>query len=327
VVGEGAEFIRAWARSTDEALALPCVLHADGPTATPSYEVEWQTMPLLKVPGHERYYYLAGRGCKGKCSFCATAWVQPHQTAPEGLIRRVISYVADRDRGKLTLVTNDSGEVGRCSVVNAQSVRVRDYLANPRRYKASMLHLGIEGWEEETRRAWGKPVSDEEIRYLIEVTAAERQPCELFFIVGYPGWSMESVRRFGETVLALDNSPQVRIKATYLDPCPHTPLGHLPVEGSYCDIAEVFRLLNGRNKRIRVYPTRSRARSAWRTVLHRCTPEEAVRLGKQPQDTNEAVSWDRFAREIERRGLTHLLTRGPTTLESRIAPQMRRQAA
>lgn len=319
VVGEGAEFIAAWGADPDAALTLPCVLRCNGPSAVPSYVVDWAHMPLLKVPGHERYYYMAGRGCKGKCAFCATSWTQPKQTAPAWLLSQVVGYVEGRDRGALTLITNDSESVRESRVVNAQSVRVRDYLANPKRYKAAMLHFGVEAWDEDTRRKWGKPIGDAELCQLMAVTAQERQPCELFFIVGYPGWSMADVRRFA-SLLDLDtrNAPQIRIKATYLDPCPHTPLGDTEITESFCDIGETFAALNSRNKRIRVFPTRSRGRSAWRSVLHRCTPEEALRLGPQPKDTNTAQSWGAFAAQLRAKGLDHLLHRPPAELESRI---------
>jgi hypothetical protein len=320
VIGEGAEFIRTWAQNPAAALALPCVLTRRGPPAVPSYEVGWQHMPLLKVPGHERFYYLGGRGCKGKCAFCATAWTQPYMCAPASLVSDVVRYVESMKRGKLTLVSNDSVPLVASHVVNAQSVRVRDYLANPKRYKASMLHFGVEGWDEDTRKHWGKPISDHDLRMLLAVTAKERQVCELFFIVGYPGWSMVDVQRFADTVLDLDtrNAPQIRVKVTYLDPCPHTPLGSLEIGESFCDPSAVFGILNSRNKRIRVFPTRSRGRSAWRGVLHRSTPEEAVLLGPQPTDTNMPGSWDVFVARLRNIGLESLLTRPPDQLEARI---------
>jgi hypothetical protein len=320
VIGEGAEFIRAWGADPDAALALPCALRKDGPPAVPSYAVDWAHMPLLKVPGCERYYYMAGRGCKGKCLFCATSWTQPRQTAPAWLLSRVVGYVESKSRGALTLITNDSEPIRESPVVNAQSVRVRDYLANPKRYKASMLHFGIEAWDEETRRKWGKPIGDIELRQLLAVTAQERQACELFFIVGYPGWSMDDVRRFAVDILDLDtrNAPQIRVKVTYLDPCPHTPLGDTEIADAYCDVAAVFAALNSRNKRIRVFPTRSRGRSAWRSVLHRCTPEDALTLGSQPKDTNTAQSWGAFVAQLRAKGLAHLLSRPPAELERRV---------
>lgn len=304
VVGEGWEFIRAWARDGDGALALDCVATRARPSARPSYSIPWQLAPLVRVPGRERYYYLAGRGCKGRCSFCATAAVQPYANAPQGLVNGAVRFVEARGRGKLTLITNDSSPVRQSPVVNAQSVRVRDYLRAPGRYKATMLRFGIEAWTEEQRRAWHKPIANEEILELLHVTGKHRQSCELFFLVGYPGWSMADVEAFAEMLPAdARNSPAVRVKCTYLDPCPHTELASVTVNPDYCDTREVFRIMNSRNKRVRVYPTRSAARSAWRTVLHRCDAGEALRLGPQPTDTNTAHSFAQFVTRLRAVGL------------------------
>ena len=312
VVGEGEEFVREWGNDPDSALALPCVLNMErfekGLEIVPSYNVPYRNMPLLKLPGKERYYYLAGRGCKGKCSFCATSWTQPHSQCPNGLIKKVVKYVEDR-KGKLNLISNDSDAVERSPSVNAQSVRVVDYLKEPERYKSSMLHFGIEFWDEPSRTKSGKPVKDSDIRKLIEITKEQKQKCELFFIVGYPGWSMESVRNFADSVIepSIDRSPAVHIKCTYLDPCPHTPLAETPVNPEWCDIKGVFAELNSRNKRIRVFPTRSAGRSAWRTALHRCTPEEALRLPVEPKDTNVSDSFPQFEKTLHHAGLGYLL--------------------
>lgn len=313
VVGEGQEFIDAWGRcGADAALSLPCVLTMDrykqGDPVIPSYQVPYSSVPLLRLPGKERYYYLAGRGCKGKCSFCATSWTQPHTQCPDKIIKRVVKYVEDRG-GKLNLISNDSDSVERSPSVNAQSVRVVDYLKSPERYKSSMLHFGIEFWDERSRMVNGKPIKDSDICDVLRVTKEQKQKCEFFFIVGYHGWSMNSVRDFADSVIAptVDRSPAIHIKCTYLDPCPHTPMSDTPVSPEWCDIKGVFAELNSRNKRIRVFPTRSAGRSAWRTALHRCTPEEVVILPPEPKDTNKAESFGRFKEQLSAVGMEYLL--------------------
>lgn len=313
VVGEGQEFIDAWGKNGfDVALSLPCVLTMDrykqGDAVIPSYQVPYSSVPLLRLPGKERYYFLAGRGCKGKCSFCATSWTQPHTQCPDKIIKRVVRYVEERG-GKLNLISNDSEAVERSPSVNAQSVRVVDYLKSPERYKSSMLHFGIEFWDEHSRSLNGKPIKDSDICDVLRVTKEQKQKCEFFFIVGYPGWSMDSVRDFADSVIVptVDGSPAIHIKCTYLDPCPHTPLSDTPVSPEWCDIKGVFAELNSRNKRIRVFPTRSTGRSAWRTALHRCTPEEAVILPPEPKDTNKAESFGRFKEQLSAVGMEYLL--------------------
>jgi hypothetical protein len=311
VVGEGWTFIEAWGRKPADALALPCVLTRER-SATANYAVAYDRMPLVRLPSSSaasgRFYYLAGRGCGRKCAFCATSWCMPHTS--NGRVGAVVCMVEARPgRNRLTLITNDSSETPASRVVTAQSVRVADYLRAPHRYRAPMLHFGIEGWTEDARRRLGKPLADDDIRALLDVTREQRQQCELFMIVGYPGWDPSDVRAFAETAVPLDASagPRVWVKATYFDPCPHTPLSRVPVGGQWWDQRDCFTQLNSRNKRIRVFPTRSTARSAWRTCLHRATPDEAVRLGPQPRDVNDAGSYQRLVGRLDQGGLGHLL--------------------
>lgn len=56
-----------------------------------------------------------------------------------------------------------------------------------------------------------------------------------------------------------------------------------------------------------VFPTRSAGRSAWRTALHRCTPEEALELPPEPKDTNVEESFRNFRAGLDGRGLGFLL--------------------
>lgn len=306
VVGEGWDFIEAWGRDPREALSLPCVLTRER-SATANYHVAYEHMPLVRVPGgaRGRYYYLAGRGCHNKCRFCATAWCMPHTSNPRAAW--ALSTVAGRG-GKLTLISNDSGEIEPSPALNVQSVTVRDYLRAPERYKANMLHFGIEGWTEAARKGLGKPIADAALRDLFVATREARQRCELFFISDYPGWRPDDVQAFVDAVVPLElGGPAIHVKATYFDPCPHTPLAKEAVRGQWWSQSAAFAELNGRNKRIRVFPTRSRARSAWRTCLHRATPDEALRLGPQPSDTNTENSFGAFLARLERDGLAHLL--------------------
>ncbi len=309
VIGEGWEFISTWGKSPKDALELPCVATSPKDDVTPSNTIAWENIPILKPPGGKRLYYLGGRGCKGKCKFCATSWTQPYVNAPQGLIKQVIKY-AESVGGRLSLVSNDSDPVVESSVVNAQSVRVVDYLKEPKRYKSTMLHLGIEGWTEKCRANMSKPIRDDEIRALIRALKHNKQKAEFFFILNYPGFEHGMIEAFAESVIEADadKSPTIHVKMTYFDPCPHTPWADYDISGArWVDTKQVFKMLNSRNKRIRVFPTRSVARAAWRTCFHRATPEEALRLGKEPTETNCAEAMPLFVQRLEGLGLTHLL--------------------
>lgn len=305
VVGEGFEFIRAWASSPDRALALPSVLTRTTASVRPSYWIDWEAVPLMRMPGGNRYYYLSGKGCKGKCKFCLTSWAMPHITASPDRIAAVTHMLHG---GFINLVSNDSDSQACDMRLSSRSVRVADYLRDPSRYRATMIHFGIEGWTEAARAAMSKPISDADVVRLFDVTEKHKQRSELFFIIGYPGFRLADIDDFADNVLApgAEGTPSCHIKPTYFDPCPHTPWSDEPIGMDYVDTKNLFRQLNCRNKRIRVFPTRSQARSAWRTVFHRCTPEQAIVLSRCPSDVNNAASMMRFRSWLNCCGLLEL---------------------
>lgn len=176
----------------------------------------------------------------------------------------------------------------------------------------------MEGWSENDRIKFKKKITNDQIKELLYVTKQQKQPIELFFIVNYDGWSMDLIREFREILpVDPDQTPKIHIKCTYIDPCPHTPISKNQLNTQYWDQKKTFKILNSANKRIRVFPTASWARAAWRTCLHRATPDEAMRLGKEPTDTNNEHSVDKYIDYLQSKNLTHLIQ------EQKYEPQAR----
>jgi len=318
VVGEGWEFIEAWGRDPAEALALPCVCKKDSTEILPSYVVPWERFPLTKMPPGHHYYFMGGRGCRNKCKFCMTSWIQPNSNCPPEVIARAVEYVEQQPKGKLTIVTNDSQAVIESKVVNAQSVTVRAYLDEPERYKSNMLHFGIEGWTEADRARLGKPISDDMLRELQIVTGENKQQCEFFFIVGYPGYKESDVWEFIDNVAMPDARlyPRIFVKCTYFNPAPYTPYQRTPFIESYIDRERILREFHVRQKRVRMFPKRSPGREAWRCVIRRATAEEAILIGNQPNWPDAPGTVERFAERLRKVGLEHLLSwEGPYPYE------------
>ena len=295
VIGEGFDFFNA-IKSGQDWRTLPCILTREG-TARASYNINWNEWPLIKT-GPKKMYYLAGRGCHNKCRFCAVSWAQPYTQQSITNLKMAMRQ-AQKAKCGLTFISNSSRGIPRFKGINSASVTIRDYLNNPKEYKSLMLRFGIEGWTELERRAYGKPISDDDIAHLFSVTAENKQRCELFTIVGRTGWGLDNVRDFAARIPQDTNLfPPVFLKATYFEPYPHTPLARECPATEYADTDKMFRILNARNKRIRVLRTRSLARSNWRTVLHRCTPDQAMRLGGEPSDINNPQSRIEFLKKL-----------------------------
>ncbi|MCP4493418.1 MAG: hypothetical protein GY820_39840 [Gammaproteobacteria bacterium] len=294
-VGEGLEFFKALGSGADWRM-LPCVLTRNDSEAHASYEIDWTQFPLVKT-GKRKAYMLAARGCHNKCKFCATSWVQPHQMQPQ---ERLVAIMQRAKGLGVTMICNDARGLPKMKRLNGTSLTVKDYLASGSSVRAMIYRFGIEGWTEDQRREFGKPVTDEQIVQLIELTKQRKQRCELFFLVGQRANPLSDVRALAELIPQdTKHLPSIHVKMTYFDPCPHTPFHQSMPALHYIDTKKAFRILNARNKRFRVFPTRSVARSNWRTVLHRCTPEQAVRLGPEPRDTNTEDSREAWLKTLD----------------------------
>ena len=310
-VGEGFEFFAALgrAKSVDELYDLPCVLTKKKRRVVPSIRIDAGKLPLVRV-GKRLWYYLAGRGCKAKCAFCLTSFAQPHWGNFDYLIRHAEAHVS-RAGGKITLISNDSGEIARAPKIrNVQSVRVIDYLKSPQLYRnANMVHFGIEGFSEKHRRYYSKPISDNDLFSLIAHLQQRKKPeAEFFFIPGLPG-TFEAMMEFAEFVPACAQVyPRIFIKLTGLNPMPHTPLWTLGIDDLELltdeQIAEFRRVLKSRNVGFRLFPVRARSRELWRAAVRNCSPDETARLGSQP---NAKMPVDVFLRHLDDSDLFHLL--------------------
>ena len=291
VVGEGWEFMEAWGRDPDEAMALPCVATTGGRSPVPSSLVRWDLAPLVCAPGHRRYLYLAARGCHRRCAFCLSGHCQRHQVNDEARLVEVARAVRAR-KSRLTWVTNDSRGLPPAPV-DVHSVTAADYMDDPKAYKAGLVRIGIEGWTEACRAKLGKPLTDARLREVVQALKQWKQPAQLYLMADYPGWSYDMLPALMDAIGQDTGSiPPLFLKVTYFDPCPGTPMGDAAITGQWCDTMDMFARLGTHNHRVRLWGTRSRARSAWRAMMHRCTPEQAIDAPAEPKDTNTAESFD-----------------------------------
>ena len=317
IVGEGFEFLRVLGRDgLAGALGLPCVMRKDRLDPTPSAEMDWPLFPLMHNT-KRGWYYMAQRGCKGKCAFCLTGWAHERQQNHAIRLKRAIAAVAAKPHGhKLTMITNESEGLPYAACLNAQSVRVRDYIRAPARWKSYMLHMGVERFADDERRAWGKPIRNEELRAMMNITGERGQQIEIFLVMGLDS-DNDTLPEFLDCV-PTDTAlyPRMYLKFTHLSPMPHTPLWAMdltelrPFDGK----AAYWQFL-ARNKRFRRWPDRAFAKCLWRSLFHRCGPEQALTLGPMP-DTK--VTREEFVAGAEKRGLGALMRGGGAMANARI---------
>jgi hypothetical protein len=284
-VGEGFEFFEALgkAKHVEELYDLPFILTRSKLRIIPSTRIDKDILPLVRITSHA-YYYLAGRGCHGKCAFCSTGFVYPGWSNDEGKIEQAYKYAKDK-KARITFITNDSEELKFSDA--AQSIRIGTYLKQPNRYRSSLLHFGIEGFSEERRKYFYKPIPDDQLYQLIDVLEEQRQEAEFFFILNFPN-TYEEMMKFAENItMSAKTFPRIFIKLTQFNPCPHTPLWTYDIKQfEYLTIQQIKdfrRAISARNARFRMFPVRGNARSLWRAIIRRCSfDDETVRLGSDP---------------------------------------------
>jgi hypothetical protein len=243
-----------------------------GKPIEPSYFIPWAEVPIVKVSDRS-YYYLCAKGCRNKCAFCFTSWMNPFQINP--VHNRKSLYKLHERGGSVYFVGNDTGEFEPPKRKGAAaSISVKRYLQNPSKYTGvNFLHIGIEGFTE-ARRAWyGKPIKNEEIQALMQVTKNLNQLFEMFLIVQAPDDISEMV-----DALPIDTQayPRIFLKFTHIDPEPGTPLEdyNLSLERVFNrDLA--YNTFNGKNRRFRSFPILSIQAENTKSMLRRATMEQA----------------------------------------------------
>lgn len=314
VVGEGFDFFERLGkcRTVEDVrnlFDLPYVWTRGKTRVVPSDFINYSQLPMVKVGGSS-YYYLAGRGCVYKCTFCETGFAYKSSHTPGNMIDKALTR-AEEERARITFVTNDSVELTRHSpATNTLSMRVVDYLRAGFDRQASMIHFGLEGWTEEQRRFFAKPIEDKKVAELLRLLIDRKQQSELFFIIGQPGTLAGMYSFLDHVPRSPKVYPRIFIKTTRLEPSPHTPFWSYDLDRIETitprDRKDWYNELSSFNKCFRVFQMLSSARSVWRSAIRRTSTFEEVEwfAGNWPEASETAGS---FISKISQAGFYHLI--------------------
>jgi len=313
VCGEGEEFILTCGdKGIDEALRLPCVVRRDDPMAqaTPSTVLSYENAPLVQSAKHV-WYCLAARGCPNKCSFCMTSWGTQYSAAHPALLRGIANKLrAERPGDQVMYITNYSTGLPKAKR-GAQSFMVRDYIANPAETQGlSLVRLGIEGFTEQRREWFRKPIADADIYRAIEQAQRLKQTLHLFFIVGWPDANVEWHEFCANCIPTnLAKHPWIWLKFTYFEPCAFTPMYRYDMtQQTEFDSDRAFCLARARSRAMYLHSASGPMRPLWRTVLRRARWEHADVVPKSQPNTHP----DEFIAEMHRRGLGYTISPQPS---------------
>ena len=260
-IGQGFEFFRL--KSLHEIREAPFTYTGTERSVRASTLIEWEKCPIVQVK-KRIFYYLGGVGCKNKCSFCMTSWLNKPQHNDEKRTRLAKQRVKD----SLKLISNE--EEGTLSVrETVKDLMLTSYLAAKETPNCTIIRLGLEFATEESRKKHGKFFTDEQLLEAFRRAELEKKTLQMFCIGG-----VDSREDWYELFAKIPNqyttSPRIIFKWTNIEYQMHTPLfktrKEMKVE-NYLDQKfnkEVVRRNGARLQRVRTMPIAYSGRALWR---------------------------------------------------------------
>jgi len=269
----------------------------------PSTKIDWDLVPIVKT-GARRRIILGGRGCKKKCKFCFTSWTTKYQNN---------SYLPNIDK-QVMIITNDNlGPKQLYQRAYVRSITAEGYLKMTKVQAKTCYYyrIGLESFSEKTRKFYGKPISGEQIRRIMEASREFNHRLTLFIIAGYE--PQESVEEFCNSFRqdTRYKNPKIEVKMTYLEPTLHTPLQDFDIRKMYhWDKNYLISTLTYASQRFRIWSMKRNCGGAyWRTCLHRArTREEIEEVYRWKGKTGEEI-----LELIEQKGWQHLYNQNNST--------------
>ena len=200
------------------------------------------------------------RGCKYKCKFCEYSWVTggPFRWKNIDLVKKQVDVAWNRDRRNINFLSaNVNGypdieelvrhtDLRGVRFTNADSC-LRDMFKSKLIEQQSTVKMGVESFDEKTRTAIGKPISDDDLLEKISRLAEQVNYIHFYLIYGLPGdrystwleWlaKLRRVRQghtksvltlFGEDTVNTRNL-RFEFSLTNFEPCLGTPLADEPM--------------------------------------------------------------------------------------------------
>jgi hypothetical protein len=160
----------------------------------PDTWVDWEGMPPVKSDDNV-VRIVASKGCHFKCGFCATTYRQPYSANPNGgKVAGTLAGLAARGE-RVQLLSNDPMNLHYFKRVatrlDSQSFTISELRDVENRNNLikngiGIARFGVEGLSERIRRAFGKPVADDELVDLLGELHDRKVNTHMFYITSPP---------------------------------------------------------------------------------------------------------------------------------------------
>lgn len=293
----------------------PYIVHKNKLNGEWSDFIDWDLIPCIQI-GKNSYSYLYSMGCRNKCKFCLTSWVNKYQVNPyKARIKKLKDKIGPK---QFYLVTNDF-DSGVSVDRSVSDVRIKEYLSNPGKFKGiNLLRIGVESPEEKTRKWLSKPIKADHLRDFFKLTKKRKQRVNMFMIAGLD--SQESWEGFAELFeQSYEASPKIGVIINYFDPAKLTPFQNYDIRKIQpINIPRIKRIWKTKNTRLVIFMDLSIRpynaiidtmfnRANWYDVdmIMKMRKKEKFVTGKIKERVDKGLPY--FFDTTEKYGLEHLL--------------------
>lgn len=270
-LGQGFEFFRDVNENNIE--TLPYIVSKEKKDGIFSQYIDWDKCPVVQI-GKNSYSYLESVGCKNKCKFCLTSWLNKHQVNPKQATIKTLGKMYQKKQ--LYMIGNNYESIS-CNL-NVSDVTIKGYNERYSNYEnIKLLRVGLESVSEQTRKALGKNISDEDVKEFFQRTKQEKKRCNVFLIAGLD--PQETWENFIQVLpkCQIESSPRIGIIINYFDPSMGTPLWSYDLTKIIpINLPKIKRIWKLHNARIVIFRdlTLSWKNSTFDSLLQRCKTKD-----------------------------------------------------
>lgn len=272
-------------------------------------KIDWAINPIVQVGARSCYYYTS-KGCPVKCKYCMMAYAREYQKCPENIYRAREKQIAAVKKNMMPVAAFNPYE--NESTRGVTEVLMKAYNKKPLK-NTNMVRCGYEFVTGALSKNLAKGVTIDDFNMFLDLTREHKSKAIVYFIAGLETTD-EIIEEFSKIEPDFRTTPVITLNFTYLSPQHMTPFSDYGLHNrSEIDHKEIFRHINGINKRIRVNPLAPITKSTMRAMMERTTSTEEFLalnklMGKYANIDNESL-YRSFPHLVGTSGLDEVLSR------------------
>jgi len=296
-LGQGFEFFKTL-KSIEEINQMPFIVSKEKKEGEYSSFIDWSIIPIVRI-SQNSYSYLESVGCRNKCTFCLTSWMNRFQQNPN---QKAIQAISRKYEGKQLYLIGNNYESQSCNL-KVSDCTIKGYNENSTKYnKIRLIRVGLESVTETTRFELKKRITDEDIKEFIQRTKFYKKNANIFLIAGLN--QQEEFENFTE-ILGEDYgvSPKLNFIINYFDPSRLTPLQNFDLSKLIpINIPKIKRLWKTQNGRVVIFRdhTISWKNSTFDSVMQRIDEMKVAKLLELKKEKYE--SFDQMIDVLKHKG-------------------------